>query len=108
MSARRDLRIPFFPGKFARSEERSKGDTECCFEVGGIKTCVEREQVDNGDEEVGGKWEAFTVWFVAVDSSTATNGKVDIWVIKDFGVEVMFDMVVTQCLDVVSYCPLRD
>lgn len=74
ISARRDLRIPFFPSKFARSEEHSKSDTECCFEVGGIKTCVEREQVDNGDEEVGDKWEAFTVQFVAVDSSTTTNG----------------------------------
>ena len=52
ISVRRDLRIPFFPGKFARSEECSECDTECCFEVGGAKACIEGEQFDNKDEEV--------------------------------------------------------
>ena len=92
---RRDLRIPFFPGKFARSEECSECDTECCFEVGGVQACIEGEQFDNRDEEVRGKRETFAVGFIAVDSSAATNGEVNVWVIKDFGVEVVFDVVVT-------------
>jgi len=46
-----------------------------------IHTCLTR-----------GNRETFAVGFIAVDSSATTNGEINVWAIKDFGVEVVFDV----------------
>jgi hypothetical protein len=83
MNPRRDFRIPFFPCKLARPEECREGDTEGCSEVGGVKTPVGGEELDDGDEEVRREREAFAIGFVTVESSTAADSEVDKGVVKD-------------------------